>query len=375
MKPLLKWPGGKGRELPRILPLVPSHRRFIEPFFGGGAVYFKLEPEGAIINDINPQLMNFYDLVGHRPQDLKVELERYVSARNAVEHLAEDVVDPAVESHLAHQEHASRDQLKEEARLVLAEAKPRYQELFAEFFGDREKLYGLMNKTLVDKLGRIASFEQKGIKWTLEDVRKQVLTALQGALYTYVRDHHEPADEVEQAAAFFFIREYCYGSMFRFNKQGRFNIPYGGAVYDDKDLTPKIERLTSPPTVELLGRTEIHTGSFDELTKKVALREDDFVFLDPPYDSEFSDYDQFSFGRPEQERLADWFTALPCPALMIIGKTGFIESLYRERQKADPRIVIEEYEKTYAYNVRGRNARDVVHLAIRNYEPPLPPSE
>ena len=54
MRPLFKWPGGKGRELVHIRPRIPAHRRYIEPFVGGGAVYFDLEPQEALINDINP---------------------------------------------------------------------------------------------------------------------------------------------------------------------------------------------------------------------------------------------------------------------------------------------------------------------------------
>lgn len=61
MKPLLKYVGGKARELKHILPELPKeYDRYIEPFVGGGALYFYLEPSKAIINDINKKLIDFY---------------------------------------------------------------------------------------------------------------------------------------------------------------------------------------------------------------------------------------------------------------------------------------------------------------------------
>ena len=57
MNPVLKYRGGKSREIPRFLQYIPDDfNRYIEPFFGGGAVYFHLEPENAIINDDNEQI-------------------------------------------------------------------------------------------------------------------------------------------------------------------------------------------------------------------------------------------------------------------------------------------------------------------------------
>lgn len=61
MKPLIKYRGGKSKEIRFILSHIPDYRgRYMEPFFGGGALYFYLEPQQAIINDINAKLMSFY---------------------------------------------------------------------------------------------------------------------------------------------------------------------------------------------------------------------------------------------------------------------------------------------------------------------------
>lgn len=61
MKPIIKYRGGKSKEIKHFIKYVPqSFDRYIEPFLGGGALYFYLEPERAILNDINKKLMTFY---------------------------------------------------------------------------------------------------------------------------------------------------------------------------------------------------------------------------------------------------------------------------------------------------------------------------
>jgi len=80
LRPLLKWAGGKRTLVREIIGLFPGEygeRRFHEPFFGGGAVFFSIEPRGGSINDINRRLMNFYRIVRDRPEELIDEARRY----------------------------------------------------------------------------------------------------------------------------------------------------------------------------------------------------------------------------------------------------------------------------------------------------------
>lgn len=77
MKPIIKYRGGKSKEIPLLTPYIPQYLgRFIEPFFGGGAMFFHLEPERAIINDINTRLMEFYIAVQQNYSNLSNELAR-----------------------------------------------------------------------------------------------------------------------------------------------------------------------------------------------------------------------------------------------------------------------------------------------------------
>ena len=76
MNPVLKYRGGKSREIPRFLQCIPdAFDRYIEPFFGGGAVYFYLEPENAIINDVNERLMLFYRQLRDSYPEMREQLD------------------------------------------------------------------------------------------------------------------------------------------------------------------------------------------------------------------------------------------------------------------------------------------------------------
>lgn len=76
MKPIVKYRGGKSREIKYFENYLPKEfNNYIEPFFGGGAMYFHLSPKKSIINDINVKLINFYKEVQNNFEKLKIELQ------------------------------------------------------------------------------------------------------------------------------------------------------------------------------------------------------------------------------------------------------------------------------------------------------------
>ncbi len=89
---MIKYRGGKSREIPELVWHLPRFKgRYVEPFFGGGALFFHLEPREAIINDINPKLMAFYRGVRNNYTDLRRELDEveriYAANRTEFERL------------------------------------------------------------------------------------------------------------------------------------------------------------------------------------------------------------------------------------------------------------------------------------------------
>ena len=87
------------------------------------------------------------------------------------------------------------------------------------------------------------------------------------------------------------------------------------------------------------------------------------MFLDPPYDSEFTDYGYCKFGKEEHKKLADLFKSTSIKCLLVIGKTDFIVSLYKD-------YIVDEYDKKYRFKLHSGRVGDEIntkHLIIKNY--------
>ena len=192
-KPILKWAGGKTQMLSDLLPKVPaSYGRYIEPFFGGGALFFALQPENAIIADSNPELINMYRQVADNVDEVIRYLKKYENT--------------------------------------------------SEVF-----------------------YEVRSLEW-------------------------ETLPQAEAAARTIFLNRTCFNGLYRVNKQGKFNVPYG------KYKNPKIcdeDGLRAASAA--LQKAEILCGDYLLVLDHYA-QPGDFVFLDPPYlpISEYSDFKRYT---------------------------------------------------------------------------------
>ena len=163
------------------------------------------------------------------------------------------------------------------------------------------------------------------------------------------------------------MREYCYGSMFRMNADGVFNIPYGGTSYNAKPFARRVAQLRDARTVRALARAELSNEDFASFLERVAPELDgrDLVFLDPPYDSDFSTYGGNPFDLSDHERLAESMARCPARVLLVIKETDDVRRIYVEGapRRAGARVLL-RFGKQYGYNVRGRNARDTRHVVV-----------
>lgn len=78
--PFLKWVGGKRQLMPEIRKMLPrgvANRPYYEPFIGGGALFFDLQPKRAIINDYNEELINVYTVIRDNPNELIEDLRKH----------------------------------------------------------------------------------------------------------------------------------------------------------------------------------------------------------------------------------------------------------------------------------------------------------
>lgn len=258
LKPIVKWSGGKNDELKQIMPHIPtSYSTYLEPFIGGGAVYFHLNPERAVINDVHKELIDFYQSIknGH-----------------------------AMDIYNFMKEHPNEEET-----------------------------------------------------------------------YYKVRDY-DITDTLDNAKRFYYLRKTCFRGMLRYNKKGEFNIPFG------RYKTFNFEEIKNKEYEELLKRTEICNKSFETIFNDYN-DSNNFMFLDPPYDSEFTDYGYCTFGKDEQRKLAKCFKETNIKCLMIIGKTPFIEELYKD-------YIVDEYDKKYRFKLHSGRIGDEIntkHLVIKNY--------
>ncbi|HLO51287.1 MAG TPA: DNA adenine methylase [Kamptonema sp.] len=82
-RPFLKWAGGKSRLIPQYLRYFPTQfTNYYEPFLGGGAVFFHLQPKSAVLTDINANLINTYCCVRDHVEELITCLEKHESRHN-----------------------------------------------------------------------------------------------------------------------------------------------------------------------------------------------------------------------------------------------------------------------------------------------------
>lgn len=373
-KGLLKWAGGKEKELDIILQSLPeSINRYIEPFVGGGAVYFNINIKESYINDKSKELILLYKLIKKQNKNFFYKLEEI----NKCWILLNTIVDNNKEALIAIcKNYLNYDQPENETigvenaiySFVISHANEFNGLLSNEFNIDIDNFIEEIIKRLIYKIKRIKKLEYKYGKMNENDILENVECAFKSAFYLHFRylyndRHNKRIDEEFASAIFYFIREFTYASMFRYNSKGEFNVPYGGISYNHKDMTKKIEYLKSKELHKYLQNTEIYELDFEDMFNIVKPRKGDFIFLDPPYDSEFSTYAQNEFTLKDHERLANYLSHTKAYFMLIIKNTDYIHNLYNNRG-----FYIHEFDKKYLVSFRNRNKKDVTHLIITNYE-------
>lgn len=371
IRPLIKWTGGKYKEFALFASHIPTFDRYIEPFFGGGGVFFALQPKvQSFINDKSRDLVNFYKQLGQ--ETFKAELLRYAEAWEALGELSRQLWASCGQAFTAFiytdTEPAELTQLLEDSLALLLKKHPLFSD--KDFVIVPDQFGGTLLKSLLDKTRRIKRIAQREKRlFNEKELAVHFETGLRSGTYLFFRailnQYHKQSlslTEPKAVANWYFVRELCYGSMFRFNAKGEFNIPYGGIAYNKKNLKQKAQHIFSDEIEQLFKLAELANDDFEVFLNRIGLQATDFIFLDPPYDSEFSEYDQNAFTRNDQKRLAELLLQCPAKWMVVIKETDFIREIY-----SHPKIKIVNFSKNYSYNVRGRNNRGAVHLIITNY--------
>lgn len=234
-KPLLKWAGGKTQLLGEIIPKMPKkYGRYIESFFGGGAIFFAARPMNGIIADSNPELVNLYRTVAADVDEVIAKLRRFENT--------EDV-------------------------------------FYAVRALDRTNL-----------------------------------------------------SNVDAAARTIFLNRTCFNGLYRVNKTGQFNVPFG------RYKNPKIidENSLHAASV-LLGNTTIICGDYKNVLQDNA-QSGDFIFLDPPYlpisaYADFKRYTKEQFYEEDHVELAaevERLHELGCHVILTNSNHPLVHEQYRK---------------------------------------------
>lgn len=240
MTPILKWPGGKAAELPVIMDAMPTtYGRYFEPFVGGGAVFFALEPEDAYVNDMSSNLIGLYETLGDRTRH-----DAFGADICAIGRLFSDMACVA-------SAHASDFAGMRADVMTGADIRDcrRLDSIVADVLGraahapayvlEQGRLGREVRRNVVAKVGRMVRLEARHGTLSPVDLSDNYECALKASVYMAMRNAYNDGSlvgTVGHVASFYLVREYCYSSMFRYNKAGKFNVPYGGISYNVASL-------------------------------------------------------------------------------------------------------------------------------------------
>jgi DNA adenine methylase len=360
IQPFLKWPGGKSDELRTIARAAPPLTgRYIDPFVGGGSVLLAVPPDvKAWANDACADLIRLYELAASGPTG-RSAFDSTAATWDGFIDLPELYAELAIAFRAADKDAmiAAVSDRSAALRRLVDRAGP----------GLADAFLGRLRRDLPLKCRRMSRIEGSHGTLSARDLVANVEGAVRAPFYMAVRRRYNVARlagrwDALRSADFLFIREFAYAAMFRFNARGEFNVPYGGITYNRKSLAEKVELMFGAAMRARLDATEWRRLDFEAFLEEAAPAGADLVFVDPPYDSGFSSYDDLTFGWDDQRRLAHVLAAIPSRVMVVIKDTPMIRRLYgRERWR------IVQAAKTYLWTIKSRNDRSATHLTITNY--------
>jgi DNA adenine methylase len=273
LTPFLKWVGGKRQIMSSIVEYFPTNIKtyeYVEPFVGGGAVLFHLQPKKAVVNDFNVELINVYRVVKDNLNALISDLKKH------------------------------------------------------------ENNTGYFYK--IRNIDRTPDYKK--------------------------------LSDVERASRIIYLNKTCFNGLYRVNRAGEFNSPFGN--YKNPNIVNEptlraVSKYLNENTVELLN--EDYETVLDRLKQKT------FVYLDPPYhpisiNSNFTGYVQGGWNRTDQIRLREACDKLNDRGIKFLLSNSSADLIKEQYKHYNINIV----KANRAINSDGSNRGEVDELLIRNYE-------
>jgi len=372
LSPIIKWPGGKELELKYIHQFIPTKfDHYYEPFVGGGAVFFSITANKKFINDKSKELIRLYTAIKEKDELFFNTVEEMVYHWNVIEKIVHDNSDEFIDYYKRFSNGDINElDIKDWIQEFVQKYSKKFNEMLTSSFNfNNDNFIKEINRNLINKIKRMKKIEAKKGLLPTQDIVDNIKSALKSAFYMHFRHLYNNIGKYnignsKAASLFFFIRNFAYSSMFRYNRNGEFNVPYGGIGYNRKNLQKKIDYFKSKALIEHFKNTVLESLDFEHFFTVHSPNKNDFIFLDPPYDSDFSTYAKNEFSKDDQTRLANYLINT-CQAkwLLVIKNTTFIFDLYRK-----PKIEIHSFDKKYLVSFQNRNDKNAQHLVIRNYK-------
>jgi DNA adenine methylase len=299
VKPILKWAGGKGQLLEQIAKHLPQELiedkidYYIEPFIGGGAVFFWIAQNFNIkefyLSDINQELILLYKTIQKDVSSLVEELKKI-----------------------------------ENEYLILNE--------------EKRKIYFLNKRENYNKFKDRIDIKNFDISW------------------------------FSRAAQIIFLNRTCFNGLFRVNKKGYFNVPFGN--YKNPRICHTDNLISAS---KLLQKATIQYFDFTEIQSLATPKT--FVYFDPPYrpltkTASFKSYSQFDFNDEDQIRLASFYQKLDHQGTKLMlsnsdpknidKNDNFFDELYSG-------FTINRIQANRMINSKASNRGAISELLITNY--------
>jgi DNA adenine methylase len=367
--PLLRWPGGKSEELDRIRAHIPhTVRNYFEPFVGGGAVFLAIDDRvPAYLNDISEELAEFYAEIAIGATDLCRILQSFDNLWKCIE---TDVEEEAHRIVTAYRAFASggNTTFVYPVTVLFGQFLEKWAGVLAVSIDvGVEQLWPQIVESVSNKASRMRKIESEKGRFSNQDIVDNISGAVKSAVYCHIRRLYNGVNgpilgRSLRSALFYFVRSYSYAAMFRYNSSGEFNVPYGGISYNRKFMTEKLAHFTSKRVIAKFSAAKIDSMDFADFLSQHRPESGDFIFVDPPYDSNFSEYGNSRFGPEDHRRLAQFLLATPANWMLVIKPTELVLDLY-----GDKGLTMLAANKTYVWTIKERNVREVIHLMITNY--------
>lgn len=368
-EPIIKWPGGKTKELTYILNCAPNKiNRYVEPFVGGGSVFLNIVSNQYYVNDASTELMRLYNNISIQDETFFKYINKMATLWDYCSSFFDEIKNELISIYLKYRSKAiDNEELSLSILNYVSNQKEQFIELIPNVFKVKSTyVVSEFHRNIYNKMTRMRKIELTKQVLSQDDLEANLGTPIKGSIYMIFRYLYNTTriDSKIHDALFFYIRNFAYSGMFRYNKEGEFNVPYGGIAYNNKSLVSKINYYKSSFIQSIFSKTTLFDLDFEDFLNHVNLQSNDFMFLDPPYDTEFSTYANNSFSQNDQKRLAHYLiNKCSCKWLMIIKNTQLIYDLYSGKNG----VFITSFDKKYQVSFMNRNNKNVEHLIIKNY--------